>query len=855
MQFEEKDLLETKNKKTVRRARPAQVEQPFETSPLAPPMPSRDRGQWTALLDKVFEWSLYGLVFLIPLFFLPFTSDALEFNKQALFCVGVFWLWLVYAANLIMNEKIEIKGTSLYIGFGALLLAWLSASVASINPPVSFSGTDSQQFVSFFTLLSGVALAVLLTHVAHARMAIFSLSSLIASLSLVSVIGILQLAGTFLFPWQFTKTTAFTPVGSYDLWGTLVALGLIIAVTLLIRLSLTETARKQAYSIALAICTGLFLIVLILLDDWRLWLGSILGLGVVLVTLYAKLPKEKKVAWLVLPSFIIVLAATLSFVHIQRFLPLPPLAQPTLATSAQLTIDTLKKAPLLGYGPGTFLTTWTQFHPKEINNINVMGLWSARFFQGSSTFFTVVAGVGILGLLAIILMIVLLGTKMVRAFLTRPFDDEYLSIVGYSSALIALAFFLLTKPSNMTLAVVAWLLVGLFSSLTARTATVISNSNSNRFLILSSLVLSVVCVAGLVGGITMGQRYVAELTYAKGLSLDRGLGQKIASGQTIQASEVDALINQLGRALEGNPSSSAYARALSQALVYKVQAIAKGEAAQDQLALLREATSLAIESGKRALAIHPRDIRNTENLASVYQAISPYTGGADQFAIEWYKKSSELDPQNPLLKVNLARVHLDAWARNTRTAQAEKDTEKRSALTAEAGSALRNADSALKEALSLKGDLPSAHYLLATVQSSQKRKEDALISLDRAVALNANLDAQQVDQSLFYLAGILYSSLDQQDKALQATQLALQLKPTDQSSLWLYANLLADKGEKANAQKVLERLLELNPTNEQVLDRLKELRGEKPQSSSSRNKATQATEPIPGEESNDTASE
>ena len=58
-------------------------------------------------LDKVIKLSLYLLVFLLPLFWLPFSFEAFEFNKQYLLFFLVLFILFVWLAKMVFIELVK----------------------------------------------------------------------------------------------------------------------------------------------------------------------------------------------------------------------------------------------------------------------------------------------------------------------------------------------------------------------------------------------------------------------------------------------------------------------------------------------------------------------------------------------------------------------------------------------------------------------------------------------------------------------------------------------------------------------------------------------------------------------------
>lgn len=62
-----------------------------------------------AFCDGVIKWGLYVLVFLLPLFFLPFNSSIIELNKQLLLIIFSLILVIAWLGKMIAQGKMELR--------------------------------------------------------------------------------------------------------------------------------------------------------------------------------------------------------------------------------------------------------------------------------------------------------------------------------------------------------------------------------------------------------------------------------------------------------------------------------------------------------------------------------------------------------------------------------------------------------------------------------------------------------------------------------------------------------------------------------------------------------------------------
>lgn len=789
---------------------------------------AEQKEQWSNILDKILEWSFLGLVFLMPLFFLPFTTEALELNKQMLLLVGALWLGLVYTTKIVLTGRIEMKKSPLGWGMLALLAAWILATTFSVYSYNSILGLDRQEFLSLATLIAVIVFTFILGNNGSSRLATRLVYALLLSTAIVSIEGLLQLFGVALLPWDFTKTTSFNTVGLFSLWGVLAVTTLVLATNEIIRLSLSDDKQKPLITGLLALFAVLHLILLIAFNDATLWLSLAVGLVVSLAVLYLKLPENQKVSWLILPSFMIVFSITLMFVSPPRFVTLPLVATPSLQTSFDITVNTLKSSPAFGFGPGNFISSYTQFRPKEMNSANLFELWTARFDQSSSYLLTKIAATGFVGLLAILLMTVLLFWQVLTALKKSDLNNDSLVLLGVVAALASMGVAAVFKPSNMTLTFVWWLLIALIYAYTARSGKEVMSGQSNRFVILSSLALYTLVALGFVGIFFAGTRYSADLAFANALMTDRKISAEAQKkGEPVSPESTDTVIRAVASAIQIDPRNNLYPKTLSQALLVKLsRLIGAAKTQEDATAALQTLPSQAVAAANNAVALSPKDVRNILNAAGTYQSLLPFTSDALKLAADAYAKAIALDPTNPQVRFDLGRMYVDEAVLHKQRAGNAKASEESKAKEKEAmKKALENAEKFLNEALELKPDFAPAHFHLATIRAEQGKKEEALKELDIAAVLNARLaPLRSADESLFYLTGLAYASLDEKDRASSAFKAAFTLRPNYALALWNYSILQAAKGNKAEAIKALEQILQYDKENKTVIDKLNELK-------------------------------
>lgn len=841
MQLKEKDILGPQKKRAVRRvttptivSRPTTIKarriisaQPERAYPASKILANLERKPWLpALLDTVISWALVGMAFLMPLFFLPSLSEPLELAKQSLLFVGTFIIATCYGLKIITTNTFTFRGGTYMIGALCWLAAWLVASMFSLFPHNSFVGLNGQQVMSFASLLSYMLLAFVISQVCTEKHINRALTAFFVSTALVSGVSVLQILNIFIFPWDFTRTAAFNPAGRLDLVGVLVAVSVVLAILQLIRASVANAARSRT-AIALAVYVGIMLLALVVLSDWRVWLSMFIGLVISLVVLFAKLPGDKKIGWLVLPSFVVILSATMLVLR-PHIISLPPIVQPSLATSVAITSKTIQSSPIVGYGPGNFITSFTRFRPADSNKDNYLGLWTARFDQSSSFFITAIASTGLLGLLGMLVFLLLFFRALFTRLIRDPFSKEYLSLLTSGVGVIVLLVTSIVKPSNSTLSFMLWVLIGFCASLFSGTVRSLGG-RSNRFLILTSFAFYGATCAGLVGLLFMGNRLGANITFAHALQIDRAIARELLTDQRQPDQKiVNELIQTLSRAVDLDHQNPLYTAALSQAFAYQLNGLlaSTDQNTEEKTVQLQGVTSAMIDAARRAYTTAPNDVRNVENLARLYQTIAPYTTGADDLAIEFFKKAADLDPTNPAQHFAQARFLLTmSLIHNQRAEQTKADqTDNRTKEQEASARTLKDAEGALLQALKLKDDYTDALYAMALIRAQQKNNADAITFLDKALIANVGqFNFGNADAGLFLSLGSSYVGLGEKEKGEIAYKNALTVNPDFSDAKWSLALLYANQGKKEEALSLLRELDQKNPNNEMITKKISEL--------------------------------
>jgi len=239
--------------------------------------PKEQKGQPKEIWGKVSKISIYLLVFLLPLFFLPWTTSVLAFNKQALLVLLVFLSLLGWFLESLTKGKVNLNFNVFNLPVIAFLTILGIATLFSSYKYGSFWGWPLSIGSSFLTILGFVLFYLLIVNIFQKKSEILGLLLVLAVSSFLAIIlGILQLFGKFVFPFDFSQLASFNTIGTVN------SLGLFGAVLLPLVISLTFITKKLVRSLLIAF--GLLILSLVLLVGfWAAWLPLLVGIIVILL--------------------------------------------------------------------------------------------------------------------------------------------------------------------------------------------------------------------------------------------------------------------------------------------------------------------------------------------------------------------------------------------------------------------------------------------------------------------------------------------------------------------------------------------------------------------------------------------
>lgn len=654
-------------------------------------------------VDTYFPWAFkIGLVVAILSLFFIFTNLTTEFYNTPKFLILVIslsFLLIIWGLKSLFEGKVTIRLTPLDLPLVLLLATATISALLSASPHISIFGTATKMDNSLSALLVYVLLYFVIVNSLKGKDVRFVSNVLLVGGTILSILAILSYAGVKLLPFSWTQIPNFTPTGSS--FSTSAILALLLPFPLLSALKDNQPAKKLAHLILATV----FGVALVLTGSMATWIAA--GAAVILILLTNSHSSVKKnLAYLIIPIALVLLTSFLSYLPPKVSNPLyekaqnfPREVQLPFPISWKISISAFRDSPLIGSGPSTYLYNFTQYKPLEFNSTK---FWNIRFESAFNEYLDLLATLGGLGAIALILL-TLMYLRLVKKLLP---SQPSLAISG-----IVFFIILLLHPASLILWVVGVLILsllmvsgGLTKPLHFRLGTYSQTSSSD----LLPIILLIAILAGVgISGSYLGNFALADFHHRKALDA-------VVKNQGLEA------YNSLINAEKLNPYNDLYRTDLAQTNFALANAIAAskgpteaspgGSLTEEDKKNIQQFLQQAIAEGRVATTLSPKSAVNWEILGSIYKQISGVAQNATDFALDAYGRAIQLDPLNPMLRLNAGGIYYG----------------------------LKNYETAARfftDSVSLKPDFANGYYNLAVALKDKGDLENAKLVAEKVITL------------------------------------------------------------------------------------------------------------------------
>ena len=746
---------------------------------------------------KSARFFLYAALVLIPLAYLPWTSDSLEINKQTVLVFCAIFALLAWLASFIVQKSLAYKKTGIYILVGILLLGVMASTVFSLAPFTSLFGGVAQEYTSLVSWGAMIIIFIVGINLFNDVRDLYKIMDLSLIVSTVILFfGALSVFGIYIFDENF--------IGSPN------AMGVFAVMTLVMSLGIFFLKKDfvNIQSSALHAITGFCVIPAIIisfivifgLDYWFLWALSVLGIAFILSVMLLRDMKHVTLLKLFLPVTILILSLVFVFVPVPGGDAFPVELAPTYSSSYQIAKSSLENTSwMFGSGPGTFEIDYNQY---KLESINQSDFWNLSFNRSGSHILTMLATMGVLVVSIYLILVFWIKVKVLGWLLRVKNDDRWLPVFIIFLAWMVVAASQFFYSSNITALALFWIFGAVILGTTLKDEKNIAYSKAPRASLFLSFGFIICAILVVTTGFVTISRYAADVSFA----------QAIAHSNTGQTT--DEIIEDLVTATELNKWSDAYARNLSHSLLLKAgELLADPEVNPESV---QGYIANAIYYAQQAVEISPNYAANQIMLGDVYREVTPFVVGADEFAVIAYQNAINLSPVNPVYYVSLGRAYitqadlLDAMT----TSEDEEVASQAQALKVQA---LESAVNALTYALILKSDYSSAQYYLTLAYERQGNLSDAIAGLEALQSVSP------YDAGLAFQLGVLYLQQGKFEQAQSQLEYVIELSPEYSNARWFLSSVFEQQGDLDAAIEQIEIVLANNPDNELILQRLERL--------------------------------
>jgi tetratricopeptide (TPR) repeat protein len=721
------------------------------------------------VLDKISKISIYLLVFLLPIFFLPLTTNVLDFQKQNLLLVLVSISFLCQVLKILAEGKIQLRihWFNFFVIF--LLFVFGISTLLSKSRIESFFGWPLPVSESFLTLLLLSIFYFLVLILFEKREIFYLFLSFSISLLLATIFATLQIFGKFIFPFNFSRVNYFNTI------GTPVSLALLTSATLPL-LTILFFLSKKLLKILFLIQIFLSLFLLILINSQIAWLILLFG-SVSSVVFLAVKRENLKENFLILPILFLAISIIFLVSNLRIFpVSLPPEVYLGQRISFEIALKSLRENPIFGTGPGTFLYNFSKNKRTSLNNSL---FWNFRFQNSASKFFDLLATTGIFGTISFLIFIF---SPLYFGFLNyfKPSSEKFDFLLKLGLFLSLSSFFLIffLYSSNLTLSFTYFLFLATFFSLLFEKKGEIVFKEKYLFNLGFTFASILSLVFLLLILIFSFQRYLAEVYYQKALAF-------------WQEGKIDQTMENLQKAINVNPKIDLYFRDLSQ--VYLAKANQKIQAGDTNI---QNEVAQAINLANSATNLNQINVANWSVRAFNYQSLAGIVRGAEDWAIKCYEEASKLEPSNPYYLTQKGVMIL------RRGILSENEKEKEEFFT--------QSEDLFKKAIELKSDYAPAHFQLAMVYYNRGKLDEAISKMEEIK------DLVPFDVGLAFQLGVAYYQKGNYQKAKEELERAISLSPDYANALYFLGLTYDQLGEKERAIEKFKRVSQLNPDNEEV---------------------------------------
>lgn len=602
--------------------------------------------------SKTLFTSLLVLFVITAIGFLPLLGiDALAIKYDVTVFFGALFLVLVVLQSL-KRGSFVLPDRKTSWGLFALFLSTLLSSLFAYTPRIALFGNLGGA-PSFLLIMS----LVIIFYIATVTFTNFSrvLGLFITAASVYTLVFLHQIIrvifGPQILSFGFLSSLTTSVVGS---WSDFALFSLLIVIFSIICLEVGKFVGSARW---MTIGVGILGIVGLYLTNIR-WIWILAGSALVLFALYVfslgywnkqkvSYEKGRTIPWYTLGAFVLIILGiifgTLITNTISQARPLYySEVSPSISSTFQAGIASIKERPIFGTGVGSFDTVWNKVKPVALSGTSSGSL---EFTTGYSFITTQLATTGILGLIVWLFIIIACLYKFFIVIRQEPEDaaDRFTRIAIITGAFLLSVISAIHYPGITILTLWAVFMGGLWSMSRVPQQTIGFVDTPRKSFLGMVLVFICIVLAGLVMLVTL-RKVVSIGAYSSSVKAFARDNNRTVG------------LQKLVKANQWWPTDF-YNRALASQVITEAQNLKPADgASQDAIAQqVQNILSIGVSYAQASVQANQKNYRNWTTLGDMYQFLTQLKidGAADR-AKDAYTKARDLSPHDVTLQLPFA---------------------------------------------------------------------------------------------------------------------------------------------------------------------------------------------------------
>lgn len=595
-----------------------------------------------SIVNKIDDLLLYAVIFLTPLFFLPFTNYPISLNKQVFVFFALAVSFLIFLFGVVNAGKLKIKinlsVVSIILLAAVSLISWFANGDGRAAFFGVFGGESSTPINILIFLTVFLLIQTLLSHDEKKRkisLILLSLSSVFSVLVWLAVQN--GVIGSLVSGFSLTNTIGLTSsLVLFSSLGFFILIGFYFEGVGVIKKSV------------LAALIALFAFIFIILGFKLVWYIVVCGLAFFIAAYFAsKQNYETKKAHL----FIIIILLIVSLIFTFSSPSLSDETRVTYRASADIANSRYQEGAarmLLGSGPGSFRYSFLQYRDAIIPDISINRMQFSFGYSAITDYFSELGVMGGVSMLLFFASVVFYGIRVLLWQIKRNIYNPIiitLFIATISSFVVNI--FGVSNFTNLFYSfVLSAFVVGAYQDISGKEPKVInfSKNSSQTFLMLIFLIGLMVVVALL--AFKFGSKYISEIYFQK-------------AQKEILTNNAQGAFAPLEKAIRFNNKDGAYFKTAADINFSLMKEKLGGLNIEDKKAV--EDISLQIKNIEslynQAIILSPRDSSYWSSLGMLYEVASSLDSSLMGSAQQSYEKAAAQDPKSADILFLLGRVY------------------------------------------------------------------------------------------------------------------------------------------------------------------------------------------------------